>query len=68
VKVRRDRDCDRGSADNDEIGQALREDQDIVDFFTVGLHRGILLSAFHGMLSHVPERHPKRACELHEFS
>jgi hypothetical protein len=67
VKVRRERDCDRGSADKDEKGQAACEDQDIVDFFTVALHRGILLLAFHGMLSQVPERHRKGACDLHEF-
>jgi hypothetical protein len=67
VKVRRERDCDRGGADNDEIGQALCEDQNIVDFFRVELHRGTLLLAFHGMLSHVPERLRKGACELHEF-
>jgi hypothetical protein len=43
VKVRRERDCDRGRAGKDEKGQASGEDQDIVVFFTVGLHRGILL-------------------------
>jgi hypothetical protein len=38
-----------------------------VDLFVLVRHRGTLLWAVHGMLSHVPERHRKGACELHEF-
>jgi hypothetical protein len=67
VQVRCDRDCDRRGADEDEVGQTSCEYQNVVDLFALVRHRGTLLWAVHGMLSHVPERHRKGACELHEF-
>ena len=62
-----DGDCDRCSSDDDEVGEALREYQDVVNLFSLTLHHGTLLWAVNHMLSHVPERHRKGACELHEF-
>ena len=67
MQVGCDGDCDRCSSDDDEVGQTLCEYQDVVNLFTLTLHRGTLLWAVHGMFSHVPERHRKGACELYEF-
>ena len=66
VQVRCDGDCDRCSTDEDEVGQTLREYQNVVNLFALMRHCGTLLWAVHGMVSHVPERHRKGACELHE--
>ena len=63
VQVRGDGDCDRCSAGEDEVGQTLREYQNVVDLFALMRHRGTLLWAVHGMVSHVPERHRKGGCE-----
>src|SRR5579863_427210 len=67
VHVCCDGDCDRCGTDEDEVDQTLREYQNVVDLFALMRHRGTLLWAVHAMLSHVPERHRKGACELHEF-
>jgi hypothetical protein len=67
VQVGCDGDCDRCSSGEDEVGQTLCEYQNVVNLFTLMRHRGTLLWVFAAMLSHVPERHRKGACELHEF-